>query len=96
MIADSFKLSQEQLSRRLMIAISSLRPLPSAAWTTVIWQYFGWANQLLAAATLWAVSIYLRSKNRCCWPAAAPCLLNLVVFQCSPARKCAVSVKKPP
>ncbi len=38
----------------------------------VIWQYFGWANQLLAAATLWAVSIYLRSKNRCCWTAATP------------------------
>ena len=33
------------------------------------------ANQLLAAATLWAVSIYLRSKNRCCWPAAAPAAL---------------------
>ena len=74
MIADSFKLSQEQLSRRLMIAI----PLFAAAIAVssmdyaVIWQYFGWANQLLAAATLWAVSIYLRSKNRCCWPAAAP------------------------
>ena len=40
------------------------------------------ANQLLAAATLWAVSIYLRSKNRCCWPAAAPAaFLSLVVFQ---------------
>lgn len=84
MIADSFKLSQEQLSRRLMIAI----PLFAAAIAVssmdyaVIWQYFGWANQLLAAATLWAVSIYLRSKNRCCWPAAAPAaFLSLVVFQ---------------
>ena len=37
---------------------------------------------VLAAATLWAVSIYLRSKNRCCWPAAAPAaFLSLVVFQ---------------
>ena len=50
MIADSFKLSQEQLSRRLMIAI----PLFAAAIAVssmdyaVIWQYFGWANQLLA------------------------------------------------
>lgn len=84
MIADCFKLSQEQLSRRLMIAI----PLFAAAIAVssmdyaVIWQYFGWANQLLAAATLWAVSIYLRSKNRCCWPAAAPAaFLSLVVFQ---------------
>ena len=84
MIADCFKLSQEQLGRRLMIAI----PLFAAAIAVssmdyaVIWQYFGWANQLLAAATLWAVSIYLRSKNRCCWPAATPAaFLSLVVFQ---------------
>ena len=48
----------------------------------IIWQYFGWANQLLAAATLWAVSIYLRSKNRCCWTAAVPAaFLSLVVLQ---------------
>lgn len=51
MIADCFKLSQEQLDRRLMIAI----PLFAAAIAVstmdyaVIWQYFGWANQLLAA-----------------------------------------------
>ena len=65
MIADCFKLSQEQLSRRLMIAI----PLFAAAIAVssmdyaVIWQYFGWANQLLAAATLWAVSIYLAQQK---------------------------------
>ena len=40
------------------------------------------AAMVLAAATLWAVSIYLRSKKRCCWPAAAPAaFLSLVVFQ---------------
>lgn len=84
MIADCFKLNQEQLSRRLMIAI----PLFAAAIAVssmdyaIIWQYFGWANQLLAAATLWAVSIYLRSKNRCCWTAAVPAaFLSLVVLQ---------------
>ena len=36
-----------------------------------IWPLFGAANQLLAAATLWAVSIYLRSKKRCYWPGPA-------------------------
>ena len=77
-------MSQEQLGRRLMIAI----PLFAAAIAVssmdyaIIWQYFGWANQLLAAATLWAVSIYLRSRNRCYWTAAVPAaFLSLVVLQ---------------
>ena len=84
MIADCFKLNQEQLSRRLMIAIPlfAVAIAVSSMDYNIIWQYFGWANQLLAASTLWAVSIYLRSKTRCCWIAAVPAaFLSLVVFQ---------------
>lgn len=84
MIADCFKLSQEQLSRRLLIAI----PLFATAIAVsnmdyaIIWQYFGWANQLMAAATLWAITIYLRSNNRFFWVSAVPAtFLSLVVFQ---------------
>ena len=40
------------------------------------------AAMALAAATLWAVSIYLRSRNRCYWTAAVPAaFLSLVVLQ---------------
>lgn len=84
MIADCFKLSQEQLSRRLLISI----PLFATAIAVsnmdyaIIWQYFGWANQLMAAATLWAITIYLRSNNRFFWVSAVPAtFLSLVVFQ---------------
>jgi carbon starvation protein CstA len=29
----------------------------------LIWRYFSWANQVLAAVTLWAISVYL-AKNK--------------------------------
>lgn len=49
MIADCFKLNQEQLSRRLMIAIPlfAVAIAVSSMDYNIIWQYFGWANQLL-------------------------------------------------
>ncbi len=30
----------------------------------IIWRYFAWANQLLAAVTLWAVSVYLFQEHK--------------------------------
>ena len=83
-IAETFNYSQKAISPRLLIAVPMfvIGIILSQVDFNIIWRYFGWANQLLAAATLWAVSIYLRSKNRCCWPAAAPAaFLSLVVFQ---------------
>ncbi len=84
MIADCFHLSQENINRRLMIAI----PLFAVAIAVcnvdyqIIWQYFGWGNQALATATLWAVAIYLRSKGRFHWVASIPAIfLSMVVCQ---------------
>lgn len=84
MIADCFNMSQERITRRLAIAIPlfAVAIAISSMDYSVIWQYFGWANQLLAASTLWAVSIYLRSKGRWYWAAAVPAVfLTLVVLQ---------------
>ncbi|MEG2173220.1 MAG: carbon starvation protein A [Desulfovibrionaceae bacterium] len=38
----------------------------------LIWRYFGWANQTLAAIVLWAGAAYLYRKNRFHWIASAP------------------------
>lgn len=76
MIADCFGLKQSTIRRRLLIAI----PLFGAAIFisrldfNIIWQYFGWANQLLAATTLWAVVVYLRRHHRAPWVAAVPAM----------------------
>ncbi len=84
MIADCFHISQDSIKRRLMIAI----PLFAAAITIcnvdyqVIWQYFGWGNQLLATATLWTIAIYLRNKGRFHWVASLPAMfLSMTVCQ---------------
>lgn len=84
MIADCFKLSQEQLSRRLMIAI----PLFAAAIAVssmdyaVIWQYFGWANQLLAARhALGRFHLPAQQKPLLLAGGGPRRLLSLVVFQ---------------
>ncbi len=47
----------------------------------VIWQYFSWANQLLAAFTLWAVTVYLRRANDkpYYWMALIPALFMTMV-----------------
>ena len=75
MIADCFKLSQEQLSRRLMIAI----PLFAAA---ICRQQHGLCRHLAvlrlgqpAAGRRHALGRFhlpAQQKRCCCWPAAAP------------------------
>lgn len=31
---------------------------------SVIWRYFGWANQALACFTLWSIAVYMKSRGR--------------------------------
>jgi carbon starvation protein CstA len=38
----------------------------------VIWRYFGWANQSLAAIVLWAGAAYLYRKSKFHWICTAP------------------------
>lgn len=84
MIADCFNISQVEVSKRLCIAI----PVFAIAITVcsvdyqLIWQYFGWGNQVLASITLWMISVYLRSKGSFYWISAVPALfLSMVVLQ---------------
>jgi carbon starvation protein CstA len=39
---------------------------------TIIWRYFGWANQTLAAVTLWTGAVYLARHRSRWWLAALP------------------------
>lgn len=71
-IADFLNLEQKSISKRLWVAIPLFLvtavflvfSLAAPKGFAVIWQYFSWANQLLAAFTLWAVTVYLiRNKK---------------------------------
>ncbi len=72
-VADMFGISQRKLWQRLAVS------LPIFAVTfgfmmidfAVLWQYFGWTNQLLATITLWACAVYLVRHGR----AYAICLI---------------------
>jgi len=41
---------------------------------SVIWRYFGWANQALSCFTLWSIAVCLRRRHRLHWIATIPAL----------------------
>lgn len=65
-VADMFGFGQRKLWQRLAVS------LPIFAITfgfmmidfKVLWQYFGWTNQLLATVTLWACAVYLARHGK--------------------------------
>jgi carbon starvation protein CstA len=46
---------------------------------TVIWRYFGWANQTLAAVALWTGAVFLAKRGNRWWLAALPAVFMTVV-----------------
>ncbi|MCC8088778.1 MAG: carbon starvation protein A [Rikenellaceae bacterium] len=65
-VADFLKIEQKSIKNRIYVSV----PLLAAGFIItfldfdVIWRYFAWANQTLAAATLWAVTIYLAENKK--------------------------------
>lgn len=72
-IADTLKISQKSLKKRLMITV----PLFALAFSlffidfSIIWRYFAVINQSLSVFTLFAISVYLKLHNK-------PYLLTLI------------------
>lgn len=72
--ADYLGLSQQRVVNRYKIALPlfaisfALNFIPFA----IVWRYFGWANQTLAAVTLWACAVALARKGTWWWLAALP------------------------
>lgn len=73
-IAEYIKLPQGPIAKRLLIAV----PLfligfaISQAEFNVIWRYFGWANQTLAAIVLWAGAAWLIRNAKLHWICTVP------------------------
>ncbi len=72
-IADFMNIEQKSMHKRLWIAVPLFAvtaaflifSLAAPKGFAIIWQYFSWANQLLAAFTLWAVTVFLiRNKEK--------------------------------
>ena len=79
--ADYLGLSQRRVRNRYLIAL----PMFVIAITlnfvnfNVIWRYFGWANQTLAAVTLWAGAVFLARRQSSWWLAVPPAVFMTVV-----------------
>lgn len=74
MVADIFRLGQQSVSRRLLVALPLFLCVIVIANLdfSVIWRYFGWANQTLACFTLWSLAVLLRMRRRCHWFVSLP------------------------
>ena len=73
-IADFLHLDQKPVRNRLYISIGLFVVASLLLWFNiadengfnVIWRYFGWANQTLAAVMLWIATVYLVKDRRNC------------------------------
>jgi len=73
-IADMLDVSQQTLGYRLLIAVPLfiVGALLSQVDFAIIWRYFGWANQTLAALVLWASAVYLAKRGKSHWVCSFP------------------------
>lgn len=80
-IADFLKLDQKSYGKRFLIAIPLfiIGFIVSKTDFDVIWRYFGWANQTLAAIVLWTAAVYLYQNKKFHWIATIPSLFMTVV-----------------
>ncbi len=80
-IADIFQLSQKEKSKRLIIALPlfAVGFLISLSDFGLIWRYFGWANQTLAAVVLWTAAMYLLKNGKYHWVVVIPAVFMTVV-----------------
>lgn len=76
MLADVFHMDQRGLWHRLALAVPVFACviLISQIDFSVVWRYFGWANQALSCFTLWSIAVCLRRRHRLHWLATIPAL----------------------
>ncbi len=80
-VGDYLGLSQARVRNRYLVALPLFAVSLALNFVdfSVIWRYFGWANQTLAAVTLWAGAVWLARRGRWWWLAAAPATFMSVV-----------------
>lgn len=81
MLSDMFRLEQRRLRHRLMLAVPlfAVSIVLTQVNFQVIWRYFGWFNQVIAAMTLWMIAAALRSRRSWHWIATVPAALMTVM-----------------
>lgn len=80
-LAEAINYSQKAIMPRLYIAVPMflIGIFLSQIDFTIIWRYFGWANQTLATIVLWAGACYLMRRGRCHWICTVPAVFMTAV-----------------
>jgi carbon starvation protein CstA len=76
------KFSQKDIGRRLAVAVPLfiIGFIVSKTDFSILWRYFGWANQTLATIVLWSAAAYLKRRGGWHhWLATLPALFMTVV-----------------
>ena len=80
-IADIFKTPQKTIISRLIIAVPLfiIGAVLSQVNFSIIWRYFGWANQTLAMFLLWTAAVYLARRGKFHWICTIPAVFMTAV-----------------
>lgn len=80
-IADAFGFEQASGKNRLLLTIPIFAIGVALNFMSfgILWRYFGWANQTLAAIVLWAAAAYLLHRERFHWIATVPAMFMTAV-----------------
>ena len=81
-IADSLGINQGNIKKRLMITLPlfAIGFILTQVNFSIIWRYFGWANQTLATLVLWTSAVYLLKESRSYWIALIPATFMTAVI----------------
>lgn len=81
MFADMFKARQDRIWRRIVLVVPLIVVVTLLLRIdfSIIWRYFAWSNQTLAAITLWATTIYLAKEKKCFWISLIPAMFMTAV-----------------
>ena len=80
-VADFLKIGQKKILNRLKISL----PLFAAGFLltqldfSIIWRYFAWSNQTLAAIVFWTITVYLAKENKFYWVTLLPAVFMTTV-----------------
>ena len=83
-VADMFNIDQRTLMKRFAVCI----PLFVIGYGItlvnfdIVWRYFAWANQTLAAVVLWSIYVWLARRKRNYWVAMIPAVAMTFVVTC--------------
>ena len=80
-IAEFLKMPQQAMAKRLMISVPlfALGYFVSKSDFDLIWRYFGWANQTVAAIMLWAAAAYLVRHAKFHWICTIPAIIMTTI-----------------